>query len=305
MAARSVLILLGSGIVPRRLAGAIASPRSARTVPADCRQPSPKTTHFQERRSSRSSRSTASSATTATSPRAGSASTATRARRTPARTARTGARSSTSSRPARCRPRSKPQPTKDEKRVRHQLDREHAHEGRLHRPEGPRPRHDPAAQPRRVQQHHPRPVRRRLQAGRGLPGRRRRLRLRQHRRRALVPADPAGEVPGRGRQDPRRGAQDRRSRRRVRSRRYRPQNINVIPRSAKSREPVKIVFTTEGSAFLEKFNFPAEGEYVVRFRGVGHEGRRRVPEGGRPRGRQGRARRSPSTPSRASRRPTR
>ncbi|MBN9122741.1 MAG: DUF1592 domain-containing protein [Planctomycetes bacterium] len=51
---------------------------------------------------------------------------------------------------------------------------------------------------------------------------------------------------------------------------FRPQNILTIPRSAKSREPgIKIVFTSEGSGFLEKFNFPAEGEYVVRFKGWG------------------------------------
>ncbi|MBX9579907.1 MAG: DUF1592 domain-containing protein [Gemmataceae bacterium] len=51
---------------------------------------------------------------------------------------------------------------------------------------------------------------------------------------------------------------------------YRPQNILVIPRSAKTREDrPKITFTSEGSAYLEKFNFPAEAEYVVRFRGWG------------------------------------
>jgi hypothetical protein len=51
---------------------------------------------------------------------------------------------------------------------------------------------------------------------------------------------------------------------------YRPQNILVIPRSAKTREGrPTITFTSEGSAYLEKFNFPAEGEYVVRFRGWG------------------------------------
>jgi hypothetical protein len=50
---------------------------------------------------------------------------------------------------------------------------------------------------------------------------------------------------------------------------FRPQNILTIPRSAKSGQPVKIAFTSEGSAFLEKFNFPAEGEYVVRFKGTG------------------------------------
>ncbi|MCI0700388.1 MAG: DUF1592 domain-containing protein, partial [Planctomycetia bacterium] len=51
---------------------------------------------------------------------------------------------------------------------------------------------------------------------------------------------------------------------------YRPQNILVIPRSAKTRtQPPRIVFTSEGSGFLEKFNFPAEGEYAIRFRGWG------------------------------------
>ena len=47
------------------------------------------------------------------------------------------------------------------------------------------------------------------------------------------------------------------------------QNIIVIPRSAKSPDPVKIVFKSEGSGMLEKHNFPAEGEYTLRFRGWG------------------------------------
>src|SRR5205814_7927450 len=48
------------------------------------------------------------------------------------------------------------------------------------------------------------------------------------------------------------------------------QNILVIPRSAKARDPNnKIVFTSEGSGFLEKFNFTAEGEYVIRFKAWG------------------------------------
>ncbi len=48
------------------------------------------------------------------------------------------------------------------------------------------------------------------------------------------------------------------------------QNILVLPRSAKARDPInKIVFTSEGQGFLEKFNFPAEGEYVIRFKGWG------------------------------------
>jgi len=50
---------------------------------------------------------------------------------------------------------------------------------------------------------------------------------------------------------------------------FRTQNILTIPRSAKAGQPPKIVFKSEGSAFLEKFNFPAEGEYVVRFRATG------------------------------------
>ncbi|QJW93806.1 DUF1592 domain-containing protein [Frigoriglobus tundricola] len=48
------------------------------------------------------------------------------------------------------------------------------------------------------------------------------------------------------------------------------QNILVLPRSAKTPDPGnKIVFKSDGSAFLEKFNFPAEGEYIIRFRAWG------------------------------------
>ncbi|QEL20341.1 DUF1592 domain-containing protein [Limnoglobus roseus] len=57
---------------------------------------------------------------------------------------------------------------------------------------------------------------------------------------------------------------------------FRPQNIRAIPRSAnvretnaKGQEVRKIVFTEEGSAFLEKFNFPADGEYTLRVRAWG------------------------------------
>lgn len=50
---------------------------------------------------------------------------------------------------------------------------------------------------------------------------------------------------------------------------FQPQNILTIPRSAKSRDPVQIVFKSEGSAFLEKFNFPADADYTIRFRGWG------------------------------------
>jgi len=48
-----------------------------------------------------------------------------------------------------------------------------------------------------------------------------------------------------------------------------PQQITTSPRGAKSPDN-KIVFTTAGFAQLpERFNFPAEGEYVIRFRGWG------------------------------------
>jgi hypothetical protein len=57
---------------------------------------------------------------------------------------------------------------------------------------------------------------------------------------------------------------------------FRPQQISAIPRSAKSRANVKgrqvdrITFTSEGSAFLpQNYNFTAEGEYALRFRGWG------------------------------------
>jgi len=53
----------------------------------------------------------------------------------------------------------------------------------------------------------------------------------------------------------------------------RPQAIQVIPREAKKRdgpkgEP-KILFTTEGSAFLERFNFAATGDYAIRLKATG------------------------------------
>ncbi|MBY0513531.1 MAG: DUF1587 domain-containing protein, partial [Gemmataceae bacterium] len=56
----------------------------------------------------------------------------------------------------------------------------------------------------------------------------------------------------------------------------RPQQISAIPRNAKSKATVngreidKITFSSEGSAFLpEQYNFPAEGDYIIRFRGWG------------------------------------
>ena len=72
------------------------------------------------------------------------------------------------------------------------------------RPPGSRPRHRAAAEPHRIQQHGPRPARRRPPPGRRLPAGRCRLRLRQHRRRAVAVAGADGEVPdggGAGRAD--------------------------------------------------------------------------------------------------------
>jgi len=52
--------------------------------------------------------------------------------------------------------------------------------------------------------------------------------------------------------------------------RFGQQNLVVFPREAKTRgDKPKIAFTTEGSAALEKFNFPAEGEYIVRVKAWG------------------------------------
>jgi mono/diheme cytochrome c family protein len=52
---------------------------------------------------------------------------------------------------------------------------------------------------------------------------------------------------------------------------YRPQNILVMPRGAKFKENNKdvIVFSTEGSAYLEKVNFPVDGEYAIRAKAWG------------------------------------
>ena len=68
-----------------------------------------------------------------------------------------------------------------------EMDREPGRHGRLSERGRSRARRHPAVESGRVQQHDPRPGRRRLPPGRRLPLRRRRLRLRQHRRRA----DPA------------------------------------------------------------------------------------------------------------------
>jgi hypothetical protein len=48
------------------------------------------------------------------------------------------------------------------------------------------------------------------------------------------------------------------------------QNLPVLPRSAKSPDAGnKIVFKTEGNGYIERFNFIAEGDYAIRFRGWG------------------------------------
>ena len=58
---------------------------------------------------------------------------------------------------------------------------------------------------------------------------------------------------------------------------FKTQNIQATPRSARVRDSrnaqPKILLTTEGSAFLEKFNFPASGNYIVRIKGWG------IPQG--------------------------
>jgi len=53
---------------------------------------------------------------------------------------------------------------------------------------------------------------------------------------------------------------------------YRASNpsLRALPRTAKKdTRPVQIVFNSEGSAFIEKHEFPVEGDYVIRFRGWG------------------------------------
>jgi mono/diheme cytochrome c family protein len=61
---------------------------------------------------------------------------------------------------------------------------------------------------------------------------------------------------------------------------YRPQNIRVVPADAKIRESTRnrIIFTTAGEAFLEKFNFPSTGEYTLRVRGWGTTVNGQTPE---------------------------
>ena len=51
--------------------------------------------------------------------------------------------------------------------------------------------------------------------------------------------------------------------------RFGQQNLLVFPRGVKKDN--KIVFTVEGAAALEKFNFPADGEYIVRVKAWGNK----------------------------------
>ena len=66
---------------------------------------------------------------------------------------------------------------------------------------------------------------------------------------------------------------------------FRPQTILVTPRSAKLREKspqgreiVRIVLVEEGSAFLEKFNFSADGEYILRVKAWGEPSGEEAPK---------------------------
>jgi len=52
------------------------------------------------------------------------------------------------------------------------------------------------------------------------------------------------------------------------------QNLVATPRSAKKRDEKRIVLTTEGSAFIEKFNFPVEADYEFTIKAYG------LPAGG-------------------------
>ena len=51
--------------------------------------------------------------------------------------------------------------------------------------------------------------------------------------------------------------------------RFGQQNLIAFPRGVKKDN--KIVFTVEGSAALEKFNFPADGEYIIRVKAWGNK----------------------------------
>ncbi len=60
---------------------------------------------------------------------------------------------------------------------------------------------------------------------------------------------------------------------------FRTQNILATPRGAKTREDrPRIRLTTEGSAYLEKFNFPATGEYAIRVRAYGESAANEQPK---------------------------
>jgi len=59
---------------------------------------------------------------------------------------------------------------------------------------------------------------------------------------------------------------------------FRTQNIQVIPRDAKTRDArPRVRITTDGVAFLDKFNFPATGNYIIRIKAYGSS-----PDGTKP-----------------------
>ncbi len=51
---------------------------------------------------------------------------------------------------------------------------------------------------------------------------------------------------------------------------FRAQQLQAVPRGAKNRDkPPRIEFTTEGAAYIDKYNFQADGEYAVRVKAWG------------------------------------
>ncbi len=52
---------------------------------------------------------------------------------------------------------------------------------------------------------------------------------------------------------------------------FKGQELVVFPREAKNRETKKIAFTTDGTAFVDKFNFPAQGEYLFKIKAWGNK----------------------------------
>ena len=99
------------------------------------------------------------------------------------------------------------------------------------------------------------------------------------------------------------GARHRPNRRRASKQTFRPQNIIVIPRAAKAPRPGSTDRVHVGRLGVPgEVQLPGRGRVRHPLPGVGHEGRRRVPEGDDPRGRQGREDVHRGRASRASRR---